>query len=213
MSFEIKFATFLATVLMALAGVRPASAAAITGASVETVLPPGLVWDTFGSGHNAAFVKQAGSFLNPTGQPVSIDVGTPGTYPFDLRLPGGPGLVVTKYNFNLFFDGAPEGSIPGIRVLAPINQLNQAPFGGKYTELIGTTLITLDSVGLFQPQVADEVGPTSAVPDGAPDYFGSFQLTVSQTPEPAGPAVVVMAALLVLMRRRLIPIAASCPVR
>ena len=77
--------------------------------------------------------------------------------------------------------------------------------------MIGTTLITLDSVGLFQPQVADEVGPTAAVPDGAPDYFGSFQLTVSRVPEPAVPATLVTAALLVLTRRRLVPAAAGCP--
>ena len=209
----MRFATVFAVVLAALVNAAAASAAAVTAVSVDTVLPPGLVWDTFGSGHNTAFVKQAGSFLNPNGQPVSIDVGTPGTYPFELRLPGGPGLVVTKYDFNLFFDGAPEGSIPGIRVLAPINQLNPAPFAGKYTEVIGTKLITLDSVGLFQPQVADEVGPNSAVPDGAPDYFGSFQLTVSQIPEPALPAVMMIVALLVLMRRRLVPVAAGCPRR
>ena len=192
---------FCAAVLTAVVSNRVASAVTLSAASVDTVLPPGLVWDTFPNASPTLFVKQGSAFVNPAG-PLAIDLSTPATYSFETRLNRGTGFAVTKYNFNLYFDGAPEGSIPGIRVLGQIDHHEMAPFTGKSTEVIGDTRITLDSFQLSAPQVIDEVGDFTAAPDGGVDYFGTFQLTVSLVPEPAGAGALAAVAGLCLIRRR-----------
>jgi hypothetical protein len=177
-----------------------ASGANLTGLVVNGTPQTELGWDTFPGAGVTSFVKQGPTFLNQGGDPLAIDVTARGTYAFDLRLNKGGGREMTNFRFDLFFDGAPDNSTPGIRVVAPRDSSGGTPpFTGDSTEVMGTNLLTLTSVRVSSFNPVDEVGEFTTGADGNIDYVGRFEFTVTEVPEPAG-ALWVCAATAGLLR-------------
>jgi hypothetical protein len=162
------------------------SAGTLSGLIVNDIPGSGLVWDTFVGGGVTSFVKDGGTFLNDGSGQISIDVSTPGTYAYDLRLNKGTGREMANYRFRLFFDGEPDNGTPGIDVVAPRDFAGATPpFVGDGTHTTDGNVVTLSSVRVSSFNSVDEIGEFTPNPDGAIDYVGSFEFTVVPVvPEP-----------------------------
>lgn len=192
----------IALVLALAAWAAPqAQAELLTGGRVDDAPAPGnLVWDTFINASVGLFVKQGATFLNPTAGALSIDLTTPGIYDFDLRLNKGTGREMTGYTFDLFFEGAPDNSIPGVSVVGTRDTTGSTPlFAGDTTHIGTNNLIALTALRISSFNAVDEVGEFTAGADGHIDYVGNFQLTVSSlqvpVPEPSTLFLLVTALL------------------
>ena len=174
--------------------------------------PHQYVWDTDPGAPAKLFLKAGPTFLYESSGPLSVDLSAPGVYDFDFRLNNTGPLVLVKYDFTLRFANPPDPAVLAIGVIGPTDSLNDLPPDRLPHVTLGDTVVSLNSFGLWRPNMLDEVGATSVGPDGNADYVGTFRLTVSGVPEPAGAVIVLMTAALALIVRRPLPRPAATPV-
>jgi hypothetical protein len=196
----------------------------LTGAIVYSTSPTGAplsgqFWNTL-PGDNRFNVYlatgPADPILNP-GDAASTNIGLPlpvGTYTYNLF--GDSASPAANYGIALFVNGdnttpaiagflSPSLAAVPVASGAPALNSSASTSPGSLTFVDGTARVTLTG---FQWSVAsptvDRVSGFDSVPGGAPDFVGSFTLTVTAVPEPASWALLGLGMLAAggLARRR-----------
>ncbi len=162
-------------------------------------------WNTlaFDGGIFNLYLKNGAVFVNNgegAGTRININL-PPGSYTFNIFAEPGSG---SSFGLNLFFNG--NDNTPGISVFAPVNtsgfgpnpgttrQLNGVTVAGANTNTFvdGSTTVVLGGFNVVSPVAGvspDLVDAYNNVPNGNPDFTGSFTLRVTgpdvSLPEPA----------------------------
>jgi hypothetical protein len=182
--------------------------------------PTPSYWNTLpGDSYFNLYLKDGVGFINNgngAGTPISINL-LPGAYTFNIFADPGAG---NSFGLNLFFNSDPN--TPGISVSGPVDTAsfgpnagitrrldgNATPGANTATFVDGSTTVVLTGFTVASPAAVDQVSPFDNVPNGTPEFTGSFSLRVTgpaaSAPEPASVMLfgVGLAFLMAATRRR-----------